>query len=135
MAVWSCHMAPDTCLRCAAALFGCIFGSWVHSISLHGEIDGVFRRLDYYHVFFSFRGWVFDVGGRYMRWLRTVLSLSDTPPAAEVVHAGLVQTLVGFLRTEGNGRYATCEQEFAQLHMQYRVRVFFALSNPPQQQQ
>lgn len=38
---------------------------------------------------------------RYARWLRMVLSLSEEPPAAEVVEAGLVPRLVEFLRAEG----------------------------------
>eukprot|EP00752_Nemacystus_decipiens_P018755 g16815.t1 len=35
---------------------------------------------------------------RSLRWLRVVLSLSETPPAEEVVQAGLVPRLVEFLR-------------------------------------
>ena len=38
---------------------------------------------------------------RSLRWLRVVLSLSETPPAEEVVQAGLLPRLVEFLRQTG----------------------------------
>lgn len=38
---------------------------------------------------------------RSLRWLRVVLSLSETPPAEEVVRAGLLPKLVEFLRQTG----------------------------------
>lgn len=41
---------------------------------------------------------------RYARWLRMVLSLSETPPAAELVRAGLVRELVEFLRARGENK-------------------------------